>query len=93
MHLALQPLSSASFQIFQINVTELKILTGTRGRPVGYLENGIEDMNSGLPRNKSRHGQLQGGGLEPGTLQFKHMIWVVPDSNDIAWNIWQYLYR
>ena len=41
-------------QSFQTNVTKLKIQTGRRQRPVGYLQNLTEDLNLGQPRNKSR---------------------------------------
>jgi len=46
-------------QIFEINATELKMPTGRR-----LFTEQTEDLNSGLPRNKSR--EWQNGGLEPG---------------------------
>ena len=40
------------------------------GRPVGYLQSVTEDLNSGLPRNKSRWWQGPVKALNPGSPDY-----------------------
>ena len=70
MHLAIQAGMPLKQSLFPINATYLRIPAGGR-LVVGYLQSMTEDLNSGLPRNKSR--QRQGGGLEPGTSGLQHL--------------------
>lgn len=54
--------------MFQIAHKFLRISTAGR-QTNGYLLKVVEELNSGLPTNKSR--QRQAGGLEPATSRFQ----------------------